>query len=198
MFNDEEFLKLKENALENHIPIIMDDTLEKIKEILKQEKPRRILEIGTAVGYSASCFAMYSDDDCIIDTIEIDEERYSEAVENVKKIGTDKKINIYLGNAVDIIPTLKNEYDIVFIDAAKSKYSIFLEESLNLLKDNGLILADNVLYKGYVMSDYNKHKQRTAVRHLREYLKEVTETEGLSTEILEIGDGLAITRVRKK
>jgi len=197
MFNEEEFYKIKENALENHVPIIMDDTLEKIKEILKEEKPKRILEIGTAVGYSASCFAMYSDDDCIIDTIEIDEDRYNEAVENVKKIGTDKKINIYLGNAVEIIPTLNNEYDIVFIDAAKSKYSIFLEESLKLLKDNGLILADNILYKGYVMSDYNKHKQRTAVRHLREYIKEVTETDGLSTEILEIGDGLAITRVKK-
>ena len=197
MFNEEEFYKIKENALENHVPIIMDDTLEKIKEILKEEKPKRILEIGTAVGYSASCFAMYSDDDCIIDTIEIDEDRYNEAVENVKKIGTDKKINIYLGNAVEIIPTLNNEYDIVFIDAAKSKYSIFLEESLKLLKDNGLILADNILYKGYVMSDYNKHKQRTAVRHLREYIKEVTETDGLTTEILEIGDGLAITRVKK-
>ncbi len=197
MFNLDEFKLMKEKALENHIPIIMDDTLEKIKEILKEINPKRILEIGTAVGYSATCFAMYTDENCIIDTIELDEERAKEAIQNVKKIGVDKKINIMIGNAVDILPTLNNEYDIVFIDAAKSKYSIFLEEGLRLIKNGGLILADNVLYKGYVMSDYNKHKQRTAVRHLREYIKEVTENPNLETEILEIGDGLAITKVKK-
>lgn len=196
MFNEQEFEKLKKDALENHIPIIMDDTLEKIKEILSEEKPKKILEIGTAVGYSASCFAMYSEN-AIIDTIELDEERAKQAIENVKKIGVDKNINIMIGNAVEILPTLSEEYDIVFIDAAKSKYSIFLEEGIRLIRNGGLILADNVLYKGYVMSDYNKHKQRTAVRHLREYIKEVTENPNLETEILEIGDGLAITRVTK-
>ena len=195
MFNEEEFNKLKENALKRHIPIIMDDTLEKIKEVLKKENPNRILEIGTAVGYSALCFARYSEN-AIIDTIEIDEERYNEAIQNLEKIGFKDRINLILGNAVDIIPTLKNKYDIIFIDAAKSKYSIFLEETLKLINNNGLILADNVLYKGYVMSDYNKHKQRTAVRHLREYIKEISENEKMETEILDIGDGLAITRVR--
>lgn len=196
MFNQEEFEILKKDALENHIPIIMDDTLEKIKEILEVEKPKRILEIGTAVGYSASCFVKYSED-AIVDTIELDEERAKQAIENVKKIGVDKNVNIMIGNAVEILPTLSGEYDIVFIDAAKSKYSIFLEEGIRLIRNGGLILADNVLYKGYVMSDYNKHKQRTAVRHLREYIKEVTENPNLETEILEIGDGLAITRVTK-
>lgn len=197
MFNQEEFEILKKDALENHIPIIMDDTLEKIKEILEIEKPKRILEIGTAVGYSASCFVKYSDEDVVVDTIELDEERAKQAVENVKKIGVDKNVNIMIGNAVEILPTLTGEYDIVFIDAAKSKYSIFLEEGIRLIRNGGLILADNVLYKGYVMSDYNKHKQRTAVRHLREYIKEVTENPNLETEILEIGDGLAITKVTK-
>ena len=196
MFNQEEFEILKKDALENHIPIIMDDTLEKIKEILETEKPKRILEIGTAVGYSASCFVKYAEE-AIVDTIELDEERAKQAIENVKKIGVDKNINIMIGNAVEILPTLAGEYDIVFIDAAKSKYSIFLEEGIRLIRNGGLILADNVLYKGYVMSDYNKHKQRTAVRHLREYIKEVTENPNLKTEILEIGDGLAITRVNK-
>lgn len=195
MFNQGEFEIVKNRALENHIPIIMDDTLEKIKEILEQEKPSRILEIGTAVGYSASCFAKYSR--AIVDTIELDEERAKEAIINVEKIGVADRINIMIGNAVEILPTLNKEYDIVFIDAAKSKYSIFLEEGIRLIKNGGLILADNVLYKGYVMSDYNKHKQRTAVRHLREYIKEVTENPNLETEILEIGDGLAVTRVSK-
>ena len=196
MFNDKEFEIVKERALENHIPIIMDDTLEKIKEILENEKPTKILEIGTAVGYSASCFVKYAPE-VIVDTIELDEERAKEAIENVKKIGVTENINIMIGNAVEILPTLSGEYDIVFIDAAKSKYSIFLEEGIRLIRNGGLILADNVLYKGYVMSDYNKHKQRTAVRHLREYIKEVTENPSLETEILEIGDGLAITRVSK-
>lgn len=197
MFNEEELTIVKEKALENHIPIIMDDTLEKIEEILKEEKPKRILEIGTAVGYSATMFAKYTDEDCIIDTIEIDEERAKEAKENIEKIGVANRINIMVGNAVDILPTISQEYDIVFIDAAKGKYPVFLENAIRLIKNGGLILADNILYKGYVMSDYNKHKQRTAVRHLREYIQEITENEKLESEILEIGDGLAITRVIK-
>ena len=196
MFNEKEFEIVKERALENHVPIIMDDTLEVIREILEKENPKRILEIGTAVGYSASCFVKYAKD-AIVDTIELDEVRAQEAIENVKKIGVDNNIKIMVGNAVDILPTLNGEYDLVFIDAAKSKYSIFLSEGIRLIRNGGIILADNVLYKGYVMSDYNKHKQRTAVRHLREYIKEVTENPNLETEILEVGDGLAITRVSK-
>ena len=196
MFNEDELRKIKELALENHIPIIMDDTLEVIEKILVQEKPKRILEIGTAVGYSAACFARMNED-TIIDTIELNEERYNEALINLEKIGIKDRVNVFLGNAVEILPTLNNEYDIVFIDANKGKYPVFLQEAIRMIKTNGLIIADNVLYKGYVMSDYNKHKQRTAVRHLREYLKEATENEMLETEILEVGDGLAITRVKK-
>ena len=195
--NEIVFEKVKEKALENHIPIIMDDTLEVIKKVLEENKPKRILEIGTAVGYSAACFAKYTDEDCVVDTIEIDEERAKEAVQNIKDMEIEDRINIMVGNAVDILPTLKPGYDIVFIDAAKSKYSIFLEEGIRLINNKGIILADNVLYKGYVMSDYNKHKQRTAVRHLREYIKEVTENPNLETEILEVGDGLAISKVTK-
>ena len=195
--NKQELEKIKQKALEEHIPIIMDDTLEVVDQILKEVKPKRILEIGTAVGYSATMFAKYTDEDCIIDTIEIDEERAKEAKENIEKIGVANRINIIVGNAVDILPTISQEYDIVFIDAAKGKYPVFLENAIRLIKNDGLILADNILYKGYVMSDYNKHKQRTAVRHLREYIQEITENEKLESEILEIGDGLAITRVIK-
>ena len=196
MFNEEELNKIKELALENHIPIIMDDTLEVIEKILKEEKPKRILEIGTAVGYSASCFVRVCPD-VIVDTIELNEERYNEALINLEKIGIKENVNVFLGNAVEILPTLNNEYDIVFIDANKGKYPVFLQEAIRMIKTNRRIIADNVLYKGYVMSDYNKHKQRTAVRHLREYLKEATENEMLETEILEVGDGLSITRVSK-
>ncbi len=195
--NQEALDKLKKEALENHIPIIMDDTLEKIEEIIKKEKPKRILEIGTAVGYSASCFAKASNEECIIDTIELDEERAKQAIENINNIGFGSRINVIVGNAVDILPTINNSYDIIFIDANKGKYPFFLQEGIRLCKDKGLILADNILYKGYVMSDYNKHKQRTAVRHLREYIDLIKNNKNLESEILEIGDGLAITRVNK-
>ncbi len=189
--------ELKQNALEEHIPILMDDTLEKIEEIIKEKNPKRILEIGTAVGYSASCFAKASKEDCIIDTIELDVERAKKAVENIKKIGFSNRINVLVGNAVEILPTLNEEYDIIFIDANKGKYPYFLQEAIRLSKNGSLILADNILYKGYVMSDYNKHKQRTAVRHLREYIAEINANENLESEILEIGDGLAISKVKK-
>lgn len=194
--NKLELEKIKEKALEEHIPIIMDDTLEVIANILKEVKPQRILEIGTAVGYSAMCFSEYLSENGIIDTIEREKERVQEARENIKNVGVEDKIKIYEGDAVEILPTLNEKYDIVFIDAAKGKYPFFLKESIRMIKPNGIIFADNILYKGYVMSDYNKHKQRTAVRNLREYIKEVTENPNIETEILEVGDGLAISKIK--
>jgi predicted O-methyltransferase YrrM len=196
--NEFELEKIKEKALENHIPIIMDDTLEVIAKILIEKKPKRILEIGTAVGYSAMCFSKYLAEDGLIDTIERDEKRIEEAKQNFKKVEVENKINLYEGDAVEILPTLNEKYDVVFIDAAKGKYPFFLKEALRMLKQDGIIFADNILYKGYVMSDYNKHKQRTAVRNLREYIKETTENPNLETEILEVGDGLAITKLKGK
>ena len=186
---------IKKKALEDHIPILMDDTLEVIDRIIKENKPKRILEIGTAVGYSAICFANSSNNEAFIDTIELDEQRAREAITNINSLGLEKNIHVILGNAVDILPTLKEKYDMIFIDAAKGKYPFFLQEAIRLLNKNGIILADNILYKGYVMSDYNKHKQRTAVRNLREYIKEATEDSRLATEILEVGDGLAISKL---
>ena len=193
--NIEELNKIKEKALEDHIPIIMDDTLEVIENYLKEKNVKRILEIGTAVGYSAICFTKVLSEDGIIDTIERDEERVKQAKINIEKAEVKDKINIYDGDAVEILPTLNEKYDVVFIDAAKGKYPFFLKEALRMIKENGVIFADNILYKGYVMSDYNKHKQRTAVRNLREYIKEVSENPNLDTEILEVGDGLAISKL---
>ena len=192
--NEVELKKIKEKALEAHIPIIMDDTLEVIDKILKETKPKAILEIGTAVGYSAMCFSRYLAEDGKIDTIEREHERVEEAKINIQKVGVADKINLIEGDAVEILPTLDKKYDVVFIDAAKGKYPFFLEQAKRMLNKNGIIFADNILYKGYVMSDYNKHKQRTAVRNLREYIKEVTEDETCTTEILKVGDGLAISR----
>lgn len=194
--NKKEISIIKKKALEDKVPIIMDDTLEVIAKILDEIKPKKILEIGTAVGYSAICFSEYLQENGKIDTIERDTERVKEARENIKKAEVEEKINIYEGDAVEILPTLNDEYDVVFIDAAKGKYPFFLNQALRMIKPGGVIFADNILYKGYVMSDYNKHKQRTAVRNLREYIAEITNNEKLETEILEVGDGLAISKTK--
>ncbi|CDC31973.1 putative O-methyltransferase [Clostridium sp. CAG:508] len=193
--NSVELEKIKKKALEDKVPIIMDDTLEVVAKILTEIKPNKILEIGTAVGYSAICFSEYLQENGKIDTIERDTERVKEARENIKKAEVEDKINIYEGDAVEILPTLNDEYDVVFIDAAKGKYPFFLNQALRMIRQGGVIIADNVLYKGYVMSDYNKHKQRTAVRNLREYIAEITNNDKLETKILEVGDGLAISKV---
>ena len=192
--NNNSLKNIKQKAINEHIPIIMDDTLFEIAKRMKELKPTKILEIGTAVGYSAICFSKFLGDNGKIDTIERDIDRANEAIENIKKMELEDKINVIIGDAVEILLDLKDKYDMIFIDAAKGKYPFFLKESLRLLADNGIIFADNILYKGYVMSDYNKHKQRTAVRNLREYIKEVTESPNLETEILEVGDGLAVTK----
>lgn len=195
--NKKELELIKQKALENHIPIIMDDTLEYIYQLYSKQKISSILEIGTAVGYSAICFTEFLNNDGEIDTIERDEQRVEEAKENIRKAEVENRINILQGDAVEILPQINQKYDMIFIDAAKGKYPFFLEHALRLLKEDGIILADNILYKGYVMSDYNKHKQRTAVRNLREYIKEVCENQNLESQILEIGDGLAVTKFKK-
>ena len=195
--NKKELEKIKSKALEDHIPIIMDDTLAVIEEELKLFKPKRILEIGTAVGYSAICFSEFLAENGKIDTIEREEERVIEAKENIKRAEVEEKINIIQGDAVEILPKLNEKYDMVFIDASKGKYPFFLKEALRMLAPTGVIFADNVLYKGYVLSDYNKHKQRTAVRNLREFLRELNELQEnkqFDVKVLEVGDGLAIAK----
>lgn len=128
--------KIKEKALEEHIPIIMDDTLEVISKILKEIKPKRILEIGTAVGYSAICFSKYLSEDGRIDTIEREEDRIKEARTNIKNMNLEDKIHILEGDAVEILPTINEKYDVVFIDAAKGKYPFFLKEAIRMLSEN--------------------------------------------------------------
>ena len=186
--------EIKHKAIEEHIPIIMDDTLEEVSKVLQEIKPLNILEIGTAVGYSAIRFSKYLEKGGIIDTIERDEERIKEAKINIKDLNLEEKINIIDGDAVEVLPTLNKKYDVVFIDAAKGKYPFFLKEAIRVLSNKGIIIADNILYKGYTLSDYNKHKQRTAVRGLRTFLQELEENENFETKLLEVGDGLTISK----
>lgn len=188
---------IKEESLRNNIPIILDDSLEIIKQILLDKNPEKILEIGTATGYSAISFSNILFNNVKIDTIEIDEKRAKEAIENIKKVNLENNINVIIGDAVEILQTINIKYDFIFIDASKGKYPIFLKEAIRLSQKGSIIVADNILYKGYVLSDYNKHKQRTSVRNLREYLAEVNNNPKLETKIIEVGDGLAVSKVIK-
>ena len=156
------------------------------------------MEIGTAIGFSAINFSKYLTDDGRIDTIEIESLRVEQALENIEKVGVSDKIRVIEGDALDVLPYLTEEYDVVFIDAAKGKYNEFFEHALRLCRKGGLIIADNVLYKGMVQSDYNKHKQRTAVNKLRIFIDSVLKNERLDSNLLDIGDGLMICKVKEE
>ena len=191
-----EYLKeIEKYGRDNKIPILLDESLEFIEGILKEAKPKRILEIGTAIGFSALCFSRFLVEDGRIDTIEIESLRVEQAEANIEKVGVQDKIRVMEGDALDILPYLQEKYDVVFIDAAKGKYNEFFEHALRLTHKGSIIIADNVLYKGYVLSDYNKHKQRTAVTKLREFIKSVEDNKNLETKLYEIGDGLIVAKV---
>ena len=193
-----ELLKeIEDYGRSNKIPILLNDSLEYISNLLLQIKPRRILEIGTAIGFSAINFSKFLTDDGRIDTIEIESLRVEQALENIEKVGVSDKIRVIEGDALDILPYLNEMYDVIFIDAAKGKYNEFFEHALRLCKKGGYIIADNVLYKGMVISDYNKHKQRTAVNKLRIFIESVLNNNQLESKLLDIGDGLMVCKIKE-
>ena len=189
--------EIEKYGRDNKIPILLDDSLEFISNILKDVKPYRVLEIVTAIWFSSICFSKYLAEGGRIDTIEIESLRVEQALENIKRVGVEDKIRVIEGDALDILPYLNEKYDVVFIDASKGKYIEFFEHALRLCKVGGYILADNVLYKGMVMSDYNKHKQRTAVNKLRNFIDIVMENKNLDSSLHDIGDGLMVCKVIK-
>lgn len=198
MANYELLKEIEKYGRDNKIPILLDDSLEYISNILEKVKPYRILEIGTAIGFSAINFSKYLPENGRIDTIEIESLRVEQALENIQKVGVSNQIRVIEGDALDILPYLVEKYDVVFIDAAKGKYNEFFEHAKRLCKAGGYIIADNVLYKGMVQSDYNKHKQRTAVNKLRLFIDTVLNDEKLESELLDIGDGLMISKVKEE
>ncbi|MBR3888348.1 MAG: O-methyltransferase [Clostridia bacterium] len=198
MANYELLKDIEKYGRENKIPILLDDSLEYITGLLEKIKPHRVLEIGTAIGFSAINFSKYLDEGGRIDTIEIESLRVQQAIENIEKVGVQDKIRVLEGDALDILPYLTEKYDVIFIDASKGKYLEFFEHALRLSPVGGWIIADNVLYKGMVLSDYNKHKQRTAVNKLRSFIDVVMETECLNSELVDIGDGLTISKKIKE
>ena len=164
--------KIKEYGIEKKVPIIQDEALNVVEAILNIIEPERILEIGTAIGYSAINFAKHlKNSKSLIDTIEINENTSKIAIKNIEEIGLSQNINVINKDATTYLKELQKEnyYDVIFIDAAKGQYLVFLEEAIRLVKSGGVIIADNVLFHGMVRSDYNEHKYRTAVTRLRRY-----------------------------
>ncbi len=190
---------IKEEALKNHVPIIEDDSLEYIINILKDKKPNKILEIGTAVGYSAINFSQYLvGENSKVITIEIKDKMYEKALENISLMGLQDKIEVINADATKYLKEINEQFDIIFIDAAKGQYLVFLEEAIRLCKIGGIIIADNMLYRGRTLSDYNEHKHRTATNRLREYLVQMKEDKRLNSTLIKVGDGLAISIVKNK
>ena len=198
--NKEEILSnIKEEALLNHVPILMDESMNLIEVILKLKKPNKVLEVGSAVGYSAICFSKYlTGENSKIKTIELNEERYRVAVSNINKMQLEDKIEIINADATKYLATIPDDekYDVCFIDAAKGQYNVFLEQALRLTKSGGIIIADNVLWKGRVLGEYNEHRHRTAVTRLRAYLKTISENDKLESKVFNIGDGVAVSFVK--
>lgn len=188
--------KIKLDAIENHVPILQDMSLEFIKLLLKLKKPARILEIGTAVGYSAINFSKYLEGkNSKLVTIERNEARYNKAIENIKNMDLESKIEVVFKDAVEYLETMdiNDKFDVIFIDAAKGQYPRFLDKALTLINKDGVIIADNVLFKGRVMSGYNEHRNRTAVNRLRSFIEVISTDERLDTQIFDIGDGISVS-----
>lgn len=192
-----DLLKLKEEALENKVPIIQDESLMTVLCLMKSIKAQNILEIGTAVGYSAINFVS-DDEKRIVDTIERDENMYQQAIKNIKQFGFEKQINIIYGDALTVNYTWVKKYDVIFIDAAKAQYQKFFEKYLPYLKDDGIIITDNILFHGLVEESFNEDNDlskniRNLTKKIDHYNEYLNQLEKFKTYYLAIGDGLAIT-----
>lgn len=186
-------------ALERNIPIAKRETVSFLQTMIKIKRPTRILEVGTAIAYSTLIMSLAAPD-AEITTIEIGDVDYGLAVDNVKKaedLGIIKKssINLIHGDATDVLPSLDGTFDIIFMDAAKGQYAAWLPEVKRLMKNGSILISDNVLQDGTVLdSRYTvERRDRTIHKRMREYLYELKHTEGLSTSILPVGDGVALT-----
>lgn len=194
---------LRANSEDRHIPIILRDAEELILNYIRVKKPKRILELGTAVGYSALCFATVAPY-CHITTLELSETSYYEAQENIARFSCEEQIAVVLGDAKDTLKTLNAQYkngeiepfDMVFIDASKGHYQAFWDQVMGLITPDAIIISDNVLYKAITASDEFLASKRngTIMRRMRAFLTHITNLEDVSTCVLPVGDGLAISQ----
>ncbi|ADQ14883.1 O-methyltransferase [Halanaerobium hydrogeniformans] len=192
---DPEFKALEELCLKDQIPIIDRDAADFLKLQLKIKQPKRVLEIGTAYGFSTLLIAKNTPQNCRITSLEIDTFRAECAKKEIEKTAYAAKINIKTGDALDILMYLKQNFDFIFLDAAKGQYLYLFEYIMEILAPAGILLADNVLYKGKVLKDKKaRAKIRTIVNNLKKYLTIVMNHPELDSTIITAGDGIAISR----
>lgn len=195
---DQDYLirKIEKYADQKGIPIMEKEGIEFLTEFVRLNKIKNILEIGSAIGYSAIKMALASDD-VNVTTIERDKDRYIEAVKNVKKLGLDSKITLILADALEF--NTSEEYDLIFIDAAKSQYIKFFNKFSKNLKEKGYIITDNINFHGLTNSDKTKMSRnlRQLITKLEKYINFLKDNEEFKTRFFEVGDGIAISRRKK-
>lgn len=186
--------ELEDYAHENNVPIIHKEVSDLLKVILKIHRPKRILEIGCAIGYSSIFFASVLGGDVEIITTERNEVMIEKAKENIKIAGLEDKITILEGDAEETLKTIDGEFDMIFIDAAKGQYQLFFDLVIDRLKKGGLVVSDNILYKGMVAhDDFVVRRKKTIVKRMRNYLDYICTCDYLSTSLIPIGDGVALS-----
>lgn len=194
--NSEVLEKIEEQAHIDNVPIIRKEMESFLRVMLYIKKPKRILELGTAVGYSAILMSECIEKKSKIVTIENYEKRIPIAKQNIKDAGKEKVIELLEGDAMEIMPTLQeNQFDFVFMDAAKAQYIHFLPEVMRLMKKGAVLITDNVLQEGdLIESKYVvRRRDRTIHKRMREYLEVVKNSKDLETSIVPIGDGITIS-----
>lgn len=187
--------ELEEKAKAADIPIIRKDTQELLRVLLSLKKPKKILEIGTAVGFSSLLMAEYTEDDCKITTIENYPPRIEEAKNNFSKFDKKGKINFLEGDAGEIIKNMQDEYDLIFLDGPKGQYENYLDDLLRMLPSGGLLITDNILKEGEIVESRFAvtRRNRTIHSRMREYLLRLRDEEILENVILPTGDGMTLS-----
>ena len=187
--------EIEEYAIATHVPIIRKEMESFLRVMLTIKKPKRILEVGSGIGYSAVLMSEYISADSRIDTIENYKKRIPLVKENIKKAAKENVIKLYEGDATDILKELKGPYDFIFMDAAKAQYINFLPDILRLLSPNGVLISDNVLQEGSIIDSkfVIERRDRTIHKRMRDYLYELKHNEKLETTIVPIGDGITMS-----
>lgn len=187
--------ELEQFAIKTNVPVIRPQMQSFLKLLLSMKQPKQILEVGTAIGFSALLMSEYGPEDCQITTIEKYEKRIPLARENFKKAGKEDAITLIEGDAAEILKELTGPYDLIFMDAAKGQYIHFLPDILKLMPVGGVLVSDNVLQDGDVMESRFAvtRRDRTIHSRMREYLYELKHNEQLCTDILPVGDGVTVS-----
>lgn len=187
--------ELEQFAIKTNVPVIRPQMQSFLKLLLSMKQPKQILEVGTAIGFSALLMSEYGPEDCKITTIEKYEKRIPLARENFKKAGKEDVITLLEGDATEILKELTGPYDLIFMDAAKGQYIHFLPDILKLMPVGGVLVSDNVLQDGDVMESRFAvtRRDRTIHSRMREYLYELKHNEQLCTDILPVGDGVTVS-----